>query len=267
MSTALITGASAGLGREFARTLARQHSSLVLVARNEDRLNELADELSGYNIRIEVLPADLTNDDDLARVAHRASHPEGYGRSGDTLEVPGPVTTLINNAGFGLGQDFVGGSLQRELDALNVMVKAVMVLCHAAAPAMRARGEGRIINVSSMTALTAQGTYSAHKAWVRTFSEGLAAELADAKGVSVTAVTPGLIRTEFHERSEVDASQWPRFAFADPQRVVDEALKAADAGRVLVTPTPLYKTAAALAKFAPRALVRRVAGPGLSGRN
>lgn len=254
MSRALITGASAGLGREFARTLASQGNDIVLVARNADRLDDLATELRTTGVDVEVLPADLGNDADLARVVDRLRWDDA------------PVTLLVNNAGFGLGQDFVGGSLDRELEGLNVMVRAVLVLCHAAAHAMRMRGFGSIINVSSMTALTAQGTYSAHKAWVRTFTEGLAAELADS-GVTVTAVTPGLIRTEFHERSEVDSSQWPDFVFAQPRQIVDEALEAARRGRVIVTPTPLYKAAAALAKLAPRALIRKVAGPGMSGRS
>lgn len=253
MSRALITGASAGLGREFARTLAAEGNDVVLVARSADRLEQLAAELAPTGVDIEVLPADLGDETDLERVASRV-------RATDD-----PVTLLVNNAGFGLGQDFVGGTLERELEGLNVMVRAVLVLCHAAAPAMRGRGFGSIINVSSMTALTAQGTYSAHKAWVRTFTEGLAAELAGT-GVSATVVTPGLIRTEFHERSEVDASQWPDVVFAQPRQVVNEALEAARRGRVIVTPTPLYKAAAALAKFAPRALIRKVAGPDLSGR-
>ncbi len=254
MSRALITGASAGLGREFARTLADQGNDLVLIARNANRLDELAGELRTKGVHVEVMPADLGNYDDLERVAKRLGTSDS------------PVSLLVNNAGFGLGQDFIGGSLERELDGLNVMVRAVMVLCHAAAPAMRERGYGSIINVSSMTALTTQGTYSAHKAWVRTFSEGLATEL-DGSGVSVTAVTPGLIRTEFHERSEVDSSQWPDFVFAEPQQIVDAALEAARRGRVIVTPTPLYKVAAAAVKLAPRSLIRKVAGPGLSGRH
>lgn len=218
-------------------------------------MEDLAGELRKTGVHVEVLPADLADDADLARVAGRLRAPDAS-----------PISMLINNAGFGLGQDFVAGSLERELAGLDVMVRAVMVLCHAAAGTMRTRGHGAIINISSMTALTAQGTYSAHKAWVRTFTEGLAAELAGS-AVTVTAVTPGLIRTEFHKHSDVDASQWPDFVFAEPKRIVNEALEAANQGRVIVTPTPLYKAAAALAKLAPRALIRKVAGPGLSGRD
>lgn len=254
MTRALITGASAGLGAEFARQLAASGHDLVLIARTAARLEALAADLRAtFGIHVEVLPADVGDHDDVARVAARL-----------TARTE-PVSILVNNAGFGLGQDFVGGSLERELTGLNVMVRAVLVLSHAAAAAMKDRGHGAIINVSSMTALTAQGTYSAHKAWVRTFTEGLAAELAGT-GVTATAVTPGLIHTEFHQRSHVDASQWPAAAFAEPAVVVSSALAAARRGRVLVTPTPLYKALAGVVKLMPRSLVRKVAGPGRSGR-
>lgn len=254
MGRALITGASSGLGAEFAWTLAAEHNDLILVARNADRLRALADKIRNVTgVDVAILPADLADLADTQRVAERLQNDDD------------PVTLLVNNAGFGLAQDFVGGSVERELDGLNVMVRAVMMLSHAAANNMRKRGRGTIINVGSMTALTAQGTYSAHKAWVRTFSEGLAAELAGT-GVTVTAVNPGLIRTEFHERSHVDSSQWPDFTFASPQTVVDAALNAARKGRVLVTPTPLYKVASAAIRLSPRRLVRKVAGPDRSGR-
>lgn len=194
MGRALVTGASSGLGRAFVEELAGSGHDVVLVARDRARLEALAAAVRGrFGVRAEVLVADLSVDDDVALVSRRLA---------DEVE---PVTLLVNNAGFGLGQDFVAGSLDRELFGLDVMVRAVLVLSHAAARAMRARGRGAIINVASMTSLTAQGTYSAHKAWVRTFSEGLAVELAGS-GVTVTVVNPGLIRTEFHERSHVDSS-------------------------------------------------------------
>lgn len=254
MGRALITGASAGLGREFAWALAAEQNDLVLVARSAERLEELATKIRNVaGVNVEVLPADLSLRDDVARVAARLE------------DMSAPVGLLVNNAGFGLGQDFLGGSLYREMQGLNVMVSAVMVLCHAAAPTMMKRGGGAIINVGSMTSLTAQGTYSAHKAWVKTFSEGLAQEL-KGTGVNVTVVNPGLIHTEFHDRSHVDATQWPEFTFAEPAQVVEEALEAARAGKVIVTPTPLYKIAAGVLRHAPRSLVRKYAGPGRSGR-
>lgn len=249
MGRALVTGASSGLGRAFVEELAGSGHDVVLVARDRARLEALAAAVRGrFGVRAEVLVADLSVDDDVALVSRRLA---------DEVE---PVTLLVNNAGFGLGQDFVAGSLDRELFGLDVMVRAVLVLSHAAARAMRARGRGAIINVASMTSLTAQGTYSAHKAWVRTFSEGLAVELAGS-GVTVTVVNPGLIRTEFHERSHVDSSQWPSVVFASPERVARDALAAARGGRVEVTPTVIYKAASVALRHAPRWLVRRVAGP------
>ncbi|WP_216380295.1 SDR family NAD(P)-dependent oxidoreductase [Arcanobacterium phocae] len=254
MGRALITGASAGLGLAFARQLASDGHDVVLVARNRDRLAEAsADIRACYGVEAEMLCADLADYEDTARVARRVA------------DCDSPISLLVNNAGFGLGQDFVGGAMEREVDGLNVMVRAVMMLSHAAAGAMAARGRGTIINVASMTSLTVQGTYSAHKAWVRTFSEGLAVELAGT-GVGVTVVNPGLIRTEFHERSHVDSSQWPAAVFATPEQVVRAALAAARAGRVEVTPTVLYKLASVVVRHAPRRLVRKFAGPGLSGR-
>ena len=254
MGSALITGASAGLGLEFAGQLAAEGNDLVLVARNRARLEAIAHDLRQVaGVQVEVLAADLSRHDDARVVARRVAQ-----RSR-------PIGLLVNNAGFGLGQEFSAGELEREEEALDVMVRAVLITCHAAAREFPRRGYGGIINVSSMTAGTAQGTYSAHKAWVRTFSEGLAAELAP-NGVAVTCVTPGLIRTEFHERAAVDASQWADLLFAQPEAVVSAALEACRRGRVLVTPTALYKAAAAALRFAPRALVRKFAGPGLSGR-
>ena len=145
------------------------------------------------------------------------------------------------------------------------MVRAVMITCHAAAQVMKGRGSGAIINVSSLTSLTTQGTYSAHKAWVRTFTEGLAAEL-QGSGVHVTVVCPGLVHSEFHKRAGVDAGQWSDFVFATPANVVDASLKACKRGQIIVTPTALYKAAAAALRLSPRKLVRYVAGPARSGR-
>lgn len=254
MGSALITGATSGLGLEFAWELAAEYNNLVLVARDRERLEAVAEELRvTTNVAVEILPADLATEEGTAAVATRLEQEER------------PIGLLVNNAGFGLGQDFVDGSLDRELEGLNVMVRAVMVTCHAAARVMRERGAGGIINVSSLTALTAQGTYSAHKAWVRTFTEGLAAEL-HGTGVNVTAVCPGLILSEFHERAGVDSSQWADWMFSLPQDVAATAIEACRQGRVLVTPRLIYKATSLGLKFAPRSLVRKVAGPQRSGR-
>lgn len=254
MTTALITGATSGIGREFARQMARAHINLALVARNRDRLQALADELAThYGISVRILSEDLaTSEGRMAVCEHLTSADHG-------------IDILVNNAGFGLGQDFVDGDIARENAGLDVMVRAVMELSHAGARAMRSRGHGAIINVASITSLTAQGTYSAHKAWVRTFTEGLAEELRGT-GVSATVVCPGLTRTEFHERSGVDPQQWPGIAFTSASQVAADAIEGAKLGRVIVTPSLKYRVVAAVLRVTPRFIVRRIAGPGRSGR-
>lgn len=255
MGRALITGASSGLGEEFAWVLAAERNNLVLVARNEPKLHALAEDIrQKMDVQVEVLPADLSTKDGVQAVAERV------GSAHD------PVTLLVNNAGGGLGQDFVGGSLEREIHAEKVMVRAVLALTHAAVQAMVPRGRGTVINVASVTAMTVQGTYSAHKAWVKTFTEGLAADL-EGTGVNVTAVLPGLMHTQFHERTHVDSSQWPEFTFLSTTAVVNATLHAARHRRVIVVPGMLYKAAYAALKFAPRVLVRKIAGPRISGRS
>ena len=251
MGTALITGATAGIGLELAWQLAQAHHDLVLVARDRARLETVAEELRQFaGVGVQVLAADLSEPGDLARVAERVrvSQPDadlpiavpsasaeaatdpataaaassaGPATAATTLpadhlhttaEVEArPIDLLVNNAGFAVGQDFVSGSIEQERRALAVMVGAVMELTHAAVPGMVARGHGAVLNVASVTALTAMGTYAAHKAWVRTFTEGLASELRGT-GVTATVLNPGLTHTEFHARAAMDESAWPAFA-------------------------------------------------------
>ncbi|MBM9433940.1 SDR family NAD(P)-dependent oxidoreductase [Flaviflexus equikiangi] len=255
MGTALVTGATSGIGKEIAWQLAGEGNDLVLVARNTAALEDYADRLRNFTGQsIEVLSADLATEEGARAVADRTASREK------------PIGLVVNNAGFGLGQDFIGGSLERELQAIDVMARAILIICHSAANEFARRGYGAILNVSSMTSLTAQGTYSAHKAWVRTFSEGLA-ETLKPYGVSVTVSCPGLVHTEFHERTQVDASQWPDLAFIPVDKVASRSLDAVRRGRVIVTPSPLYAAAAGFLRLAPRRLVRSVAGPGRSGRH
>jgi uncharacterized protein len=244
MGTALVTGASAGLGLEFAWQLATAHHDLVLVARDEERLTRLAAQLeAAAGVRAEVLVADLSDRADLERVADRLRDDHD------------PVGLLVNNAGFAIAQRFVGGDLAREERALDVMVRAVLVLSHAASEAMVRRGRGAILNVASMAALLASGTYSAHKAWVRSFTEGLAVEL-KGTGVTATSVNPGFVHTEFHQRGNVDVSMYPEVAWLQPQAVVATALADVRRGKVLSTPSLRYKTAAGLARVSPRSAIR-----------
>lgn len=243
MGTALVTGASAGLGKEFAWQLATAGHDVVLVARDEERLEKLATQLRAYaGVHAEVIAADLGVRADVERVAERLRQ--------DTR----PVGLLVNNAGFALHQRFAGGSLEDEEHALDVMVRAVMVLSHAAAGAMRQRGRGAILNVSSVAALMASGTYSAAKAWVRTFTEGLAAEL-KGTGVTATALCPGLTHTEFHQRAGFGRLA-PELAWLDARSVVSTALADVRRGAVISTPSLRYTLASGLLRLLPRRVVR-----------
>ena len=254
MGTALVTGATSGIGREIAWQLAAEGNDIVLVARSVPALEEYADRIRTFTgQKVETLSADLATEEGARAVGERVASRER------------PIGLVVNNAGFGLGQSFLGGSLDRELEGMDVMARAILIICHAAAGEFARRGYGAILNISSMTSLTAQGTYSAHKAWVRTFSEGLAETLRP-HGVNVTVSCPGLVHTDFHARTNVDASQWPEFAFIPVDRVASRSLDAVRRGRVIVTPSPVYAAAAGILRLSPRALVRRVAGPGRSGR-
>jgi len=244
MATALITGASAGLGLEFAWQLATAKHDVVLVARNEERLTRLAAQLeAAAGIRAEVLVADLSVRADVERVADRLRATER------------PVGLLVNNAGLGLNQRFVPGDLADEETALALMVTAVMVLSHAAAGAMVPRGRGAILNVASVAALLTSGTYSAHKAWVRVFTESLAVELRGT-GVTATSLNPGFVHTEFHERGEIDMTSYPEIAWLNAEDVVATGLADVRRGAVLSTPSLRYRVLSAVARLAPRSAVR-----------
>ena len=255
MGTALITGASAGLGLEFAWQLATARHDLVLVARDVERLERLAAQLhAAAGIHAEVLPADLSVRADVDRVAERLRSTER------------PVGLLVNNAGMALHQPFVGGDLAREEEAFDVMVRAVLVLSHAAAGQMTARGRGAILNVASVAALMAGGTYSAAKAWVRTFTEGLAVEL-DGTGVTATVLCPGFVHTEFHERAEIDMSNLPEIAWLHADDVVAAALADVRRGAVISTPSLRYQVASGVVRVLPRSVVRAIGNPRSAARS
>ena len=245
MAIALITGASAGLGRSFADSLAAAGHGLVLVARDEERLAGAAGELSAkHGVEVEILPADLATADGRAAVARRLRDDRD------------PVEILVNNAGFAANQPFVGGSWAVERELLEVLVTAPVELTHAALPGMVARGRGAVINVSSVAAYLTSGTYSAAKAYLLTFTEAIAAELAGT-GVTATALCPGLTHTELHQRAGLDMTGVPQWLWTDKDRVVAAAIAAAQQGRPVVVPGLQYKALAAAARFLPRSLVRR----------
>ena len=244
MSTALVTGATAGIGRQFAEQLAAKGVDLVLVARDEARLAAVAGELSGrHGVAVEVLPADLSDRVQLERVAERLR---------DTAR---PVDLLVNNAGYSLGSRFVDSPVEAEEQLLDVLVRAVLVLSHAAATTMVGRGRGQVINVSSVAGLTASGTYAAAKSYVTTFTESLSGQLAGT-GVQVMALLPGYVRTEFHERAGIDKGSRSGPFWLDASDLVRQALADAECGRVVSIPSAQYKAVVALARHIPRALVR-----------
>ncbi len=244
MSVALVTGATAGIGRAFADQLAARGHDLVIVARDSDRLEAVAAALRDrYGVQVEPLAADLSDRAALAGVAERIAATDR------------PVEVLVNNAGHGMRGSFLDNDLADEEAMLDVLTRAVLVLSHAAGRAMRPRGRGTIVVVSSVAGWIAGGTYSAAKAWATTFAEGLAGELAGT-GVTVTAVCPGFTHTEFHRRADYDTSGIPEVLWLDPDRLVAAALRDVGRGRVLSVPSVRYKVIGALARLAPRRLVR-----------
>lgn len=244
MTTALVTGGTAGIGAAFARALAERGHDLILVARDAERLASAAAELGErYGVAVETLRADLAVDSDVAAVADRLADAER------------PVDILVNNAGYGLHVKLLDDDLAAHRRAIDVMCLAVLALGGAAGRAMRARGHGLIINVASLAAYISQGAYSPIKAWVLAYSEGLANEL-HGSGVQMTVVNPGWVRTEFHERAGIKTSSIPDFIWVESDRVARETLADADKKRVISVPTKRWKLQKALARHAPRSAIR-----------
>ncbi|MGI5288735.1 SDR family NAD(P)-dependent oxidoreductase [Nonomuraea polychroma] len=239
MPTALITGATAGLGAAFARRLAAEAYSLVLVARDESRLAETAGQLKlRYGVNVEVLPADLATDDGIAAVESRL-------RDG--------VDLLVNNAGFGHPGPFPDVPVEDEVRMLKVHCEAVLRLTLAALPGMRSRDRGAVINVASVAAFFTRGTYSASKAWVVNFSESAAAEVGNPR-IKIMALCPGFVRTEFHQRASMDTSGIPRFLWLKADDVVREALRDLALGKRVSVPDLRYKAIVAAGRLVPRNL-------------
>ncbi len=248
MATALVTGGTAGIGHEFVRQLAEKGHDLVLVARDRARLENVSDEMQRtYRVHTEILVADLSDRTQVGKVALRIS------------DEARPIDLLVNNAGYGLGRSFLQNDVEVEEELLDVLCRAVLVLSHAAGRAMRQRGHGAIINVSSVSGFVAMGSYSAAKSWVTVFSEGLATELAGT-GVTVTALCPGFTHTEFHDRARLNMSRLPAAAWLDASRLVRDCLEDVNKGRVVSVPGPQYKALVAALKILPRAAVRGTSG-------
>jgi short-subunit dehydrogenase len=248
MATALITGGTSGLGAEFARTLARRGYDLVLVARTLERLDSTADDLrTRFGVDVETFPADLSDRADVARVVDRIT------------DDARPIELLVNNAGFGVHTPLTSEDTSKHDLAIEVMMRTVLVLGGAAGRAMRARGHGAIINTSSVAGFMAMGSYSAAKAWVTSYSEGLAVEL-HGTGVRVTALCPGWVRTEFHDRAGITTSSIPDALWIDAGLTIEAGLRASDRGRVIVIPSARFKFLFFYVRYLPRSVIRAISG-------
>jgi len=242
---ALVTGASSGIGLEIARQLAAAGTDLVVVARDEIRLRELADSL---DVECDVLVADLSDPNALGAVEQRLS------------DMASPIDLLVNNAGFGFHGPFHELDADQAAAVVDVNVAAVHRLARAAAPAMVAAGRGGILNVSSMAGFTATpggATYSATKAFVTSLSESLHGELRP-HGVHVSALCPGFTRTEFQSRAEYDTSSVPDAAWQTAAEVAAAGLRGVEKNRPIVVPGTLNRVGAALINALPAWLRRRV---------
>ena len=251
-TTSLITGASSGLGAEYARQLAARGARLVLVARDRNALDELAIHLrERFAVPVEVLAADLLKPRDLKRVVERIQ---------DTDD---PVELLINNAGFGLPLSFASNEIEEELRHLHLHVEVPMRLMHAALPGMLDRGHGRIVNVASVAAFMPRSTYGACKRWLVDFSRWATAEYSR-RGVTVTAVCPGFTHTRFHERMGLapGAEGVPHWAWLNAEDVVFESLRDIAHGKPVSVPSLRYKLAVKVLSVLPKRVAARVGSTG-----
>ena len=246
MATALITGATAGIGEAFTRLLAAKNYDLVLVARDEVRLSERARDLTArYGVKVDLIKADLSHITDCERVEARLR------------DTQFPIDVLINNAGFGINKSFTLSQLSEESDLLDVLVRAPMRAMHAILPLMKERNNGVIINVSSVAGWIAGGSYSAAKSFLTVLTESLHTELRGTN-VKISALCPGFTRTEFHQRGRMKMTGLPRFMWLDADRVVSESWIAATTGKALCIPGKQYALLSFVSRFGPRPLVRRL---------
>jgi uncharacterized protein len=250
VTTALITGASAGIGASFATQLAARGNDVVLVARDAARLEALAKELAAtHGVATEVLVADLTDENALASVEARLT---------DTAR---PIDTLVNNAGFGTNGLLHELDVDTETRQIGLNVVALVRLTHAALGPMVARRDGGILNVSSLAGMQPtprNATYGATKAFVTSFTQSVHEELRGT-GVRATVVCPGFTRTEFQVRAGIDSSRVPGFLWQSADEVAAGALDALEKGRAVYVPGTLNRVTAGLVSVLPDALTRRAA--------
>ncbi|MCW8276817.1 SDR family oxidoreductase [Pseudomonas sp. PCH199] len=225
--TALVTGASSGIGAVYAQRLASRGFDLLLVARDQQRLDEAASKLrSDYGVQVEVLKADLTQKDDVLKLEQR-------------LRSDSSISLLLNNAGVAADGLLANADTDQLERMIQLNVTTVTRLASAAAASFAKAGRGTIINIASVVALFPErfnATYSASKAYVLSLTQSLNAEL-DGTGVKVQAVLPGVTRTEIWERSGIDASQIPAEMVMEAGEMVDAALSGLDQGELVTIPS------------------------------
>jgi uncharacterized protein len=244
----LVTGPTSGIGHAFATALAAAGHDLVLVSRDSARLGRVADELGvAYGVRCEVLTADLSDLQQTRQVEARLRAE--------------PFAVVVNNAGFGMTGSFEANDVEAEQESLDVLVRAVMRLSHAALQPMLAAGSGAVVNVSSVAGFLPRGTYGAHKAWVTSFS-GWANVHYRNSGVRVMALCPGFVRTEFHSRMRADLGGIPSWMWLDADTVVRTALRDLYRGKAVSIPTRRYQTLTTLARATPRRAMEKIARRG-----
>jgi short-subunit dehydrogenase len=245
--TALVTGASAGIGAALARELAGRGHGVTLVARREERLRELAAELSeGQGVRAEALGCDLESQEERDRLA------------GELERLGLEVDVLVNNAGFGHTGDLAGADRERQVAMVELNCVAVVDLTARHLPGMLRRGEGAVINVASTAAfqpMPKTATYGATKAFVLSFSEAVHSEL-KGSDVTVTAVCPGPVKTEFPQVAGVEGSEekLPDLFWMSPEQVARATVEAAEAGKRSIVPGKINRAGSVFGRHTPRAL-------------
>ena len=247
---ALVTGATSGIGHSFAQALAADGHDVVIVARTADRLEAVAAQLrSKHGVEVDVVVADLATTDGMDRVALRLT---------DTAR---PVDLLVNNAGASLAGWFGTTAIEDEDRQLDLLVRAPMHLMDAAIKAMAGRGGGAIINVASVAAFTPRGVYSAHKAWLLNLSRWADVHYDDVN-IAVQALCPGFVRTEFHQRGEMDVSGVPRWMWLKSDYVARESLRDLARDKPVSIPGLRYRFLVMLTKWLPTTVVTRMAKRG-----